>query len=158
MSDTREILERRFGRLRSHLSALRDYKAIIVRMVAERDVFSAEVFSGLRPEEKAVFDAFLKRFASIQDYLGAKIFPLALEAAGISAARMTEVLQEVEREGVVEDLDEWLELRELRNGLEHDYAQDLASALADLRRCVEKAAVLEACCERANAFIERGRR
>jgi len=29
------------------------------------------------------FEAYLKRFASIQDYLGTKVFPLLLEVAGI---------------------------------------------------------------------------
>ena len=41
----------------------------------------------LDPEnwDRAILDAYLKRFASVQDFLGAKIFPLLVDISGITA-------------------------------------------------------------------------
>nr|VFK78696.1 MAG: hypothetical protein BECKSD772D_GA0070982_102217 [Candidatus Kentron sp. SD] len=49
----------------------------------------------------------------------------------------------VEREGIIESLQDWIELREIRNDLEHDYPGDLRAALSALKTCVSGFAKLE---------------
>ncbi|MDM8568585.1 hypothetical protein QUF50_03545 [Thiotrichales bacterium HSG1] len=46
----------------------------------------------LKPETRAILDAYLKRFSSMQDFMGAKIFALLLEIAGINNNTMSEIL------------------------------------------------------------------
>jgi hypothetical protein len=66
----------------------------------------------------------IKRFASIQDFLGSKIFPLLLEVSGIGAGKMSDVL-------------------------EHDYPEELSDAMNDLKYCVDSCGKLEGYYSRA---------
>ena len=59
------------------------------------------MFNTLKPEEKAILDAYLKRFSSIQDFLGAKIFSLLLDVAGINSSKMSEVLYYIEKKNTL---------------------------------------------------------
>ncbi|WP_198246772.1 hypothetical protein [methane-oxidizing endosymbiont of Gigantopelta aegis] len=143
MSNKKEILKKRFDKLRQHYEALKAYKQLIDKLSAQVDIYQPENFNKLEIQDKAVFDAYLKRFASIQDFLGAKIFPMILELSGISYGKMTEVLYAVEREEIIDSLEHWIELREVRNDLEHDYPDNLSAALKDLKYCVDNFETLE---------------
>ena len=136
----KEILEKRFQKAKKHYKALKDYHSYIKKM---GDIYSPSIFNSLLIEEKAILEAYLKRFASLQDYLGAKIFPLLLEIAGISANKMSEVLYYIEKEEIIDSLDNWIELRVIRNELEHDYPEELEEALKDLKFCVNSFEKLE---------------
>ena len=89
------------------------------------------VFSGENTLHK--YSQFLKNFAR---YLGAKVFRTLLDMAGISYSKMSEVLTLIEKEEIV-SLDRWIEFRNIRNELEHDYSDELEEALKDLRYCVD---------------------
>jgi len=132
--NTKEILKKRLKKAKKHYEALKEYKEFINKM---GDIYSIYMFNSLRVEERAILEAFLKRFASLQDYLGAKIFPLLLELAGISTSKMSEVLYYIEKEEIIDSFENWVELREIRNNLEHDYPDELEEALNDLKQCVE---------------------
>ena len=99
----------------------------------KKNIYDKSVFKKLKIEEKAFLDAYLKRFSSLQDFMGAKIFSLLLEIAGISSDKMSEVLYFIEREEIIDSLENWIELREIRNNLEHDYPEELEEALSDLK-------------------------
>jgi len=143
MNDSKEILKKRMNKLDRHFVAIREYRSLIESLMKEMDIYSPEIFQKLKAEERAILEAYLKRFASIQDFLGAKIFPLLLGIRGIGTEKMSEVLEKIEKEEIIDSLEQWIELREIRNELEHDYPDDLADALADMRYCVEHLYVLE---------------
>lgn len=67
----------------------------------------------------------------------AKIFALLLEVAGINSHKMSEILYYIEKEQIIDSLENWIELREVRNDLEHDYPEDLQEALNNLKFCVD---------------------
>ncbi|GFO74378.1 antitoxin [Bathymodiolus platifrons methanotrophic gill symbiont] len=50
---------------------------------------------------------------------------------------MSEVLYQIEKEEIIDSLGSWIELREIRNDLEHDYPENLQEALQDLKFCVD---------------------
>jgi hypothetical protein len=135
----KEILAKRLNKLQKNFEVLREYKNFIEKL---GDIYTPFVFNSLKLEEKAILEAYLKRFAFLQDYLGAKIFKLILENKGIVVNKMSEVLIEIEREGII-DLEKWIELRNIRNELEHDYPDELEVALEDLKYCVENFNELE---------------
>jgi L-lactate utilization protein LutB len=56
---------------------------------------------------------------------------------------MSEVLYNAEREKIIDSLQNWIELREIRNELEHDYPDKLRKALEDLKFCVNSFDLLE---------------
>ena len=135
----KEILKKRLNKLQKNFEVLREYKNFIEKL---GDIYTPFVFNSLKLEEKAILEAYLKRFAFVQDYLGAKVFKLLLENKGIIVNKMSEVLIEIEREDII-DLEKWIELRSVRNELEHDYPDELEVALEDLKYCVENFYELE---------------
>jgi hypothetical protein len=139
----KNILQKRFNKIQKHYSALKEYKNLIDEIEQEHNIYEPFVFNTLKPQQRAVLDAYLKRFASLQDFLGAKIFPLLLEVAGISASKMSEVLSLIEKEEIIDSIESWIELREVRNELEHDYPEELKDALHDLKYCIDNFITLE---------------
>ena len=143
MMNKKEVLTARFSKLQKHYVALKEYKDLISALLKEKNIYEQFVFNTLKPQEKAILDAYLKRFTSVQDFLGAKIFSLLLEVAGISGSKMSEVLYNIEKEQIIDSLDNWIELREVRNELEHDYPEELEEALKDLKFCIDSFEKLE---------------
>ena len=133
----KSVFVKRINKLSSHYNSLKDYKLLIENLLLSKDIYEPVIFTSLKPEERAILDAYLKRFSSIQDYLGSKIFPMLLEIAGISSVKMSEVLYNIEKEGIIDSFDSWVEIREIRNELEHDYPDELEDALSDLKFCVD---------------------
>ena len=127
------IINRQLQKVQKHFDALKEYKEFIEKVGFE---FSIEEFNNLDTPQKAVLEAYLKRFSSLQDYLGAKVFKTLLDISGISYTKMSEVLTLVEKEEII-SLDKWIEFRNVRNELEHDYPDELEEALKDLKYCVE---------------------
>lgn len=153
MKDSDEILKRRLDKLDKHFVAIREYRSLIDSCLKEKNIYAPEIFQSLKAEERAIIEAYLKRFASIQDFLGAKIFPLLLEIRGFGTDKMSEILEKMEKEGIIDSLDQWIELREVRNELEHDYPDDLIDALMDIRYCVEHLPELEAYYAKSRQFV-----
>jgi hypothetical protein len=110
---------------------------------ALQDVFplSAGHIRALTDEQVAVVDQFVGRFAKLQDAMGAKLLPLVLELTkeqGDLAAYLDK-LNRLEKIGVLPSVDEWLELRELRNAFAHDYPEDSELQAATLNRAFSAA-------------------
>ncbi len=141
--NTKEILAKRFDKLEKHYIAFKEYKLLIDDLLIQSNIYDPFIFNALKPEKRAILDAYLKRFASIQDFLGAKIFSLLLELAGINNRKMSEVLSNIEKENIIDSLESWIELREVRNELEHDYPEELQQALNDLKYCIDNFYKLE---------------
>ncbi len=143
MNNKQEILNKRFKKLKNHYSALKDYKQLIDNLIKEKNIYNPVIFNALKIEEKAILDAYLKRFASVQDFLGAKIFSPLLEIAGIGSGKMSEVLFIIEKENIIDSIGHWIELREIRNELEHDYPENIETALQDLKFCIDSFSKIE---------------
>ena len=155
MLSKQKILQKRFYKLQKNYDAFKEYKELIDAFLLVDDILTVEKFNFIDPKDRAVFDAYIKRFASIQDFLGAKIFPLLIEISGIGSVKMSEVLYHMEREEVIDSIDNWIELREIRNELEHDYPDELKEALDDLKFCINSFGLLEQYCLNAKKFAKR---
>ncbi len=97
MIDKKSILNKRLQKIEDHYRAIKEYHTLIAAMLLNENIYNPQVFSSLKIEKKAIFDAYLKRFSSLQDFLGAKIFPLLIEISGIGSTKMTEVLYHAEK-------------------------------------------------------------
>jgi len=155
MTDIKEILTVRFSKLGKHFTAFKDYHNLIVMMEKSDDIYDESVYQELKTVDKAVFDAYLKRFSSIQDYLGTKIFPVLVELTGSSTTKMSEILLQMEKEEIIESFESWIELRERRNALEHEYPDELKEALEDLKKCVNSYSIFESCYIKSVDFIKK---
>ena len=77
-------------------------------------------------------EAFVGRFARLQDTVGDKLLPLLLIALGEKTASVLDNLDRAERLGLVKSADHWMTMRQLRNQMIHEYIEDpdlLANAL-----------------------------
>jgi hypothetical protein len=97
---------------------------------------SAEALRSLDDATIAILDQFTTRFAKLQDALGAKLLPAVLELTkepGEFDAYLDK-LDRLEKIGALPSVDEWLELREMRNVFAHDYPEDSELQAATLNR------------------------
>lgn len=136
MRDIKKILTKRLSKAEKHLEALRDYKASIDKILIDKNIFSEKVFNQLDVNTKALLDAYLKRFSSLQDFLGAKILPLIFELTGFTSGKISDVISFAEKEGIIDSMNDWIFLRQIRNELEHEYPDELKEALDNLNLCL----------------------
>jgi hypothetical protein len=145
------ILHKQLQKVQSHYQALKEYREFIKQIGFG---FTSDEFEHLNIQTKAVLEAYLKRFSSLQDYLGAKVFKTLLSVAGVSYTKMSEVVFLIEREEII-DFDSWIEFRNIRNELEHDYPDELQEALNDLKYCVDSFEEMERIVQRVIDFAKR---
>jgi hypothetical protein len=84
-------------------------------------------------------DAFVARFARLQDTLGDKLLPTLMTALGENPAPKIDMLDHAERLGLIPSAQAWMQWRLLRNQMIHDYVDDLnllADALETAREAV----------------------
>jgi hypothetical protein len=145
-----QILTKQLQKLTLHYDALAEYKNFIDILNFD---FSINSFNKLKVEQKAVLEAYLKRFAQVQDFLGAKVFASILSEHGVIWNKMSEVLSLVEKEQII-NLDRWIEFKNLRNHLEHDYPDNSQLALYDLQKCVDAFSEISEIINKVNIFIK----
>jgi hypothetical protein len=94
------------------------------------------------PELAERLEAFVSRFGRMQDTAGEKLIPRWLAALAENPGSHIENLSRAERLNVLSGVDEWLELRKLRNRLIHEYMEDAAAFAADLNLARDGCAML----------------
>lgn len=86
-----------------------------------------------RPELAERLEAFVSRYGRLKDTLADKLLPRWLLALAEKPGSQIEVLNRAERLGVIEDVASWLEARQLRNRLVHEYITDSDTFAKDLQ-------------------------
>ncbi|RLA22762.1 MAG: hypothetical protein DRQ62_07420 [Gammaproteobacteria bacterium] len=97
-----------------------------------KDVFTEQRAKRLADDEVLAeqVEAFTSRFCRLQDTIGDKLLPAWLEALGETTRVAIDNLDKAEKIGVLPSVEKWLELRQLRNQMIHEYIEDL-TILAD---------------------------
>ncbi len=85
------------------------------------------------PEMAERLEAFVSRFGRMQDTIADKLIPQWLAALAEKPGSLIENLNRAEKLGVLDNVEEWLEARKLRNRLVHEYMQSPESFAEDLR-------------------------
>lgn len=83
--------------------------------------FDSEVFENF--EKIKTIDTFIYRFIKLQDMMGDKLFKIFLDEIGEYKDSMSllDVLDKLEKFDIVDDAYSWMEYRNLRNKLTHEY-------------------------------------
>ena len=76
------------------------------------------------PRDAERVEAFVARFARLQDTVGDKLIPAMLGALGEPLRAAVDNLDRAERLGWVASVDEWMAARQLRNRMVHEYVED----------------------------------
>jgi uncharacterized protein with HEPN domain len=108
------ISDKHLLRLKSSLKALNT----IIPVNAER-------YETLTEQEISYIDQMSYRFGKLQDIMGRLLrVTLIILGEDIENAPFIDVLNRAEKLGIIDDAQEWMTLRELRNILTHEYSDD----------------------------------
>ncbi len=130
-------------RLLSLLEVVRREAVWLLR--AEKRLFAHPLdtkwFAGLEHDDAAseTLEAFVSRFARLQDNLGDKLIPACLRALAERTGSALDNLNRAEKLGLLWSTQDWLAARTLRNRMVHEYQpapEDLLQALQAARQLV----------------------
>lgn len=79
----------------------------------------------LTPEDHATLAAFRVRFSEFQEHLGKAMRAIAIEEEQ-KTEPYTAILLYMEKLQLIESVEEWKEIRELRNAVNHEYEENTA--------------------------------
>ncbi|NTV10928.1 MAG: hypothetical protein HGA47_09170 [Zoogloea sp.] len=103
------------------------------------------------PELAERLEAFVSRFGRLQDTVADKLLPRWLQALAERPGSQIETLNRAERLGVIEDVTHWLEARQLRNRLVHEYMLDSADFAGALNLARDYSRMLIDTCRRVRS-------
>jgi hypothetical protein len=109
----------------------------------------------INSEHKKTVDAFLLRFGRLQDMLGSKIFRGILLMGGEEVGSVIDILNKMEKFGIIGSADEWLSIRESRNNVVHEYITDPEDIAESLNQIVNYAYKLVAVIECAKVHSQK---
>jgi hypothetical protein len=121
-------------------------------------LFPLDAQSVITADAKAI-DAFLQRFQQVSDLLLRKAFPRLLAALEErdERHRFRDMLDELERFGVIESADLWSDINDLRNRLVHEYAMDPEPRSRELNLAWSMAPLLIEAVQRCLSYLDEGR-
>ena len=99
--------------------------------------FDKNLYISLDTVQIAITDQYIYRFAKLQDLVGEKLLKLSLEYLQENTDRMPflEFLNKAQKIGLIDEPNKWVELRESRNQIAHDYEfiiDDIIDLFTDL--------------------------
>ena len=93
-------------------------------------------------EYSEMLDAFVSRYGRLQDTLGDKLLPAMLRAGLEKTGSQLDNLLRAEKLGWIESTQIWIELRELRKRLVHEYMKSASDLLSALQQALQGVQVL----------------
>lgn len=89
-------------------------------------------------ENVKTIDSFIYRFSKIQDYMGEKLFPLVLDMLGEYKASLSfkDILNKLERLELIKSARQWINFREIRNTLTHEYPDNECEIIEGIKIAV----------------------
>lgn len=105
----------------THLQRMREYLAHSVQRCEQ--IFPISNWHTLSLEQHETLAAFRVRFSEFQEHLGKTMRAVAIEEE-VEVERFGSVLVFMEKLGVIESVERWKIIRELRNAVNHEYEED----------------------------------
>jgi len=111
----------------------RSDKVLFGGLLVQSKLLDLEAF----PELADAMDAFVARFGRLQDTLGEKVLPLVFRLKAEPLGAMLDNLYRAERIGWIPSVELWMESRNMRNQMVHEYVEDPELLYASLVRAHE---------------------
>jgi len=127
-----KILEENLKVSHLHLERL---KILSVDILQNNMLESLEDFEAIK-----TIDAFVYRFVKLQDYMGQKLFKNFLKSLGedYDSLSFLDILDKLEKLGIIPKADEWIQIRTLRNKLTHEYPDNISLVKDEIILAIEK--------------------
>lgn len=102
-----------------------------------KETLNVEVFEDF--EKVKTIDTFIYRFIKLQDMMGDKLFRIFLDSIGEYKDNMSllDVLDKLEKLGLIDDSNEWMVYRNLRNKLTHEYPSNEDEVIEGILLAIE---------------------
>lgn len=150
MSENLSILQKK---LESLLRMRADVQHSIGKMGGPLATIKQGDISILTLDERETISAFTTRFATYQEQMGKAMKSVAIEEESATSP-FGAVLALMEKLSILDDLEKWKVVRELRNSVNHEYEDDANELHQILSSMVESAPWLFAIHERLFAFVK----
>ena len=117
------------------------------------------VYQSLSGEKIAFLDQYIFRFAKLQDTIGDKLFKqiLIISDEQVENLSFRDILNKIEKFGIINDRNEWIQMREIRNDVSHEYPVISDEAIVALNNIyqlkVRLEMVFESCLQYLNLSI-----
>ncbi len=124
--------------------------------MAEFMPLTSERYTLLTEDEIEHIDQFLFRFAKLQDVIGQRLFKtllIYLQEGDVGSWPFIDVLNRLEKIGVLEDKAIWLELRQIRNHIAHQYEENIDDIVKSLNTIYTKYQQLTAILSRIKQML-----
>ena len=99
---------------------------------------------GENPDLTERLDAFVSRFCRLQDTLGDKLLPTYLRMQLEPIGTVLDNLNRAEKLGLIASVADWIEARNLRKSLVHEYTEDMDLLRQSILRALDLVPMLEA--------------
>lgn len=106
-------------------------------------------------EKIKVIDSFIFRFTKIQDLMGQKFFREILDSIGEFKPTMSflDVLDRLEKLELIESAEAWVQLRNLRDVLTHEYPDNRQELLEGIKLSVQSFTEVSIAYQRLNDYL-----
>lgn len=137
-----------------HLARMkRDLEYSISKMATPIQIIQSGKVESLTDDQRETISAFNSRFSSYQEQIGKTMKGVAIEEE-LTSERFGATLALMEKLGVIDDVQKWVDVRELRNSVNHVYEDDPEELSQILTSLVENAPYLFSVHQQMAAFVQ----
>lgn len=135
-ADLNEGLKQTFETIAIHLKRMEFAKSKVEPFIP----LNRDNYYSLTDETIGFLDQYIFRFSKLQDTMGARLFPLTLEALAepMNDKAFIDVLNRLEKLGVIRSAFDWIQLRKIRNDIAHEYPASLLERIEGINILFEK--------------------
>ena len=138
MTENEEIISRLFQILEMcdiHLKRLKYAR----NNLDEIFLLDEKTYKSLSNSDITLIDQMVYRFTKLQDTMGSKLFPQTLKSLGedYSDKPFLDILNRLEKLGLISDHKQWIMMSEVRNQLSHEYPSETEDIIDGLNSLFE---------------------
>ncbi len=127
-----------------------------VGKVSDRFPLSEEKYHELSHDDLSYLDQIIFRFSKLQDSMGNRLFRSVLENLGedIDGVPFIDLLSKLEQLHLLENHKQWLQLRETRNLVTHEYPFFTPEIIEGLNLLLKQISIIKAIYSQIKSFAE----
>ena len=149
-------------KMQRYLNECNKHKIRIEKSYAKvKEIFplSAPRYEKLSDDEIEAIDQYLFRFAKLQDTLGRQVFRMIVSEYDDTVDDLTflDLLNRLEKIGLLEDVNIWKKLRDVRNDISHQYDDEPEEIAEALNNIFAYKTELIAIFDKIEIFVNRGK-
>ncbi len=114
-------------------------------------------FSQIPQLDMALFDQLVFRFSKLQDSMGTRLFRQILEflEEDVSGLPFIDILTKMEKLNLIDNANEWISLRQIRNNVSHEYPFIMEAQIEELNLLPDEVVKLSGIWSKLNEYIKK---